>query len=459
MNDNAKSHSKPDDALPAVILAAGEGNRLQEGNHGIPKPLTPLLGLTLLERAILSCHEVGVQEFYVVTGCYEKEFIPQIKKLERRLGISIQVVHNPNWREGNGTSALAVSPYLTGPFLLVMCDDLFDPDILRCLMDAKDRANVCLLAVDRRTDRIFDLKEATKVRLNGQAITAIGKGLTPFDAVDTGLFLCQPFMFQALEKARRDGDGSLSAGVRSLVGDNKIRAVEIGNRIWLDVDTPESLSLAKSYLLAELSKPSDDGYISRYLNRPLSRRISMLLAHTPLTPNAITFLSFLLCLSGAFLFSLGEYMWTLLAGLLTQLSSVVDGCDGEIARLKFRSSRFGAWLDTVLDRYADVAVAVGISYGYWLTHPHPLVWLAGVMALTGFLLSSYTKKEYALRYQHKHPGGVLNLLGKRDVRLFALFVGALLNRPFEALVLVGFFSHIVVAWSFLSILPQRWHKT
>lgn len=441
--------------LPVVILAAGEGFRLQRANGGKPKPLTRLLGLTFLERVILSCREVGVREFYVVTGCYEDELIRHVEELARRLGVSIRPVHNPNWPEGNGTSVLAVSPYIAGPFLLVMCDHLFDPDILRELLEATDGGDTCLLAVDLEADRVFDLKDATKVCLDGRNVTAIGKGLAPFDAVDTGLFLCRPFLFDALAEARRDHDGSLSGGVRRLVEEGRVRAVDVGDRFWLDIDTPESLSLGKKHLLTGLAKRGDDGIISRRLNRPLSRRISQLLAATPLTPNAITVLSFLSCLGSAFLFGLGKYAWTVVAGFLVQWASVLDGCDGEVARLKFQGSRFGAWFDTVLDRYADVAVVIGISYGYWLAHPRPLVWLAGVVALAGFVLASYAKKEFALRFRRPLPGGVLSNLAKRDVRLFALFLGALVNRPFEVMVLVGLLSHAIIGWFFLAVYRRR----
>ena len=453
----SKTLSGPDvtDAMPVVILAAGEGRRLQGGNGGVPKPLTRLLGLTFLERAVLSCREAGVREFYVVTGCYGDKLLPHINGFGRRYDISVRAVYNPDWPQGNGTSALAVSRYITGPFLLVMCDHLFDPDIIRDLTMAGDNGDSCLLAVDRNGGGVFDLKDATKVCLDGRDVTAIGKGLAPFDAVDTGLFLCRPFLFEALAEARRGGDGSLSGGVRRLVEEGRVRAVDVGDRFWLDVDTPESLSLGKKHLLTGLAKRGGDGIISRRLNRPLSRRISRLLAATPLTPNAITVLSFLSCLGGAFLFGLGIYGWTVVAGFLVQWASVLDGCDGEIARLKFRRSRFGAWFDTVLDRYADVAVVVGISYGYWLAHPRPLVWLAGAVALAGFVLASYAKKEYALRFRRRRPGGVLSNLAKRDVRLFALFLGALVNRPFEVMVLVGLLSHTFIGWFLFAVYRQR----
>ncbi len=437
-------------SLPAVILAAGEGCRLQKGNGGVPKPLTRVLGLTLLERAVLSCREAGVSECYVVIGSQEKNILPLVEHLGQRNGISVRAVRNPNWEKGNGTSLLAVAPFLSGSFFVIMCDHLFDPDILRCLRKAAQKTGACLLAVDRKIDRIFNWSDTTKVRIEGYAITDIGKEIARFNAADTGLFLCRSALFEALGKAGRAGDSSLTGGIRELARRRGVQAVEIGNRFWLDVDTPEDLTHASRTLLSRLSKPEEDGFVSRYINRPLSGRISQQLTRTSLTPNAITILSFLITLGGAILFSLGEYAWTLLAGVLIQLASVTDGCDGEVARLKFKASRFGAWFDTILDRYGDIAIAVGIVSGRWLADPAPYVWLGGTLALTGLILPSYMKKEYVLLYRHSLPYRWTDKILKRDVRLFALFAGACLNVPFEALLGVGFLSHLGIAGTFLA---------
>ena len=139
-------------------------------------------------------------------------------------------------------------------------------------------------------------------------------------------------------------------------------------------------------------------------------------------------------------------MWTILAGLVIQLSSIVDGCDGEVARLRFQSSKFGGWFDTILDRYADTVIVGGVSFGYWLAHPHPAVWLGAMMALTGFIMASYVKKEFVIRFQSKPPAGLLGALIKRDLRIFAIMLGAIANLPYEAMLLVGLLSHAGVGW-------------
>ena len=256
--------------LPAVILAAGQGHRLLERSRGLPKPLTPVLGVPLLERTVLSCRAAGITEGFVVVGYRQEVLIPAITALARRYEMALRAVENPMWEEGNGTSALAAAPFLQRPFFLLMCDHVFEPEMLghlraaavddadvscsaSSLREEGPGADVCRLAVDRRIEEIFDLPDATKVRLNGQTITAIGKDIAPFDAIDTGLFLCRPVLFEALERARAQGDSSLSGGMRQLLLESKLQAVDIGAHFWRDVDTPASLVYTERMLQARLA--------------------------------------------------------------------------------------------------------------------------------------------------------------------------------------------------------------
>lgn len=230
----------------AVILAAGKGQRLRP--EGYLKPLTPLLGVTLLERVVLACRDAGVSECIVVLGYGKRSVGRRLDELADRAGIVVRGVENPHWEEGNGTSALAAQPYVHGPFLLAMCDHVFDPAILKRLANASSEGAECLLAVDYRIEQVFRLDDATKVQLTDGTITAIGKDLQSYAAVDTGLFFCQPKVFEALEQAWSAGEGSLSAGWHRLIPCRQFQALDIGEAFWVDVDTPESLRYAERVL-------------------------------------------------------------------------------------------------------------------------------------------------------------------------------------------------------------------
>lgn len=252
MRHSSKSQSTAHEGYQAVILAAGAGQRLRP--EGYLKPLTPVLGITLLERIILACSDAGSTECIVVLG-YGKESIGErLNEFADRAGIPVRGVENPHWEEGNGTSALAARPYVSGSFLLTMCDHVFDPAVLRALVGAGNQDAECLLAVDYRIDRVFRLDDATKVQLTDGTITAIGKNLRMYAAVDVGLFFCRQKVFDALQEARDAGEGSLSAGWRRLIPQRLFKAMDIGEAFWVDVDTPDSLQHAERILRRRLAK-------------------------------------------------------------------------------------------------------------------------------------------------------------------------------------------------------------
>ncbi|MDV2503410.1 MAG: NTP transferase domain-containing protein [bacterium] len=442
-------------SIPAVILAAGEGSRLRGGDHAHPKPLTPLLGLTLLERSILSCREAGVREFLVVVGYRKEEILPHVERLQERHGVTIQVVENPDWEAGNGTSVAACAPYVSGPFLVLMSDHLFEPGLLERLMAADNGSGGCLLAVDRRLADIFDFDDATLVRLEGEDVTAIGKGLEEPDAVDTGFFLCRPVLFEALAKARKEGDGSLSGGIRRLTGDGRIRAVDIDGHFWFDVDTPEAIEAGEERLMARLKGAKRiDGPVSRHINRFFSLKITRRLAPYPITPNQVSVASCALgFLGAAFFFAMSltaghpwlAWLLAATAGLIVQASSILDGVDGEIARLKHQVTPYGAYFDYILDRYVDGLILIGMVYSSYVLSGSFSIIIVGFVALMGLPLSSVHRAKFLAKakrnYLDEDDGLLRYFPHSRDVRLFVIFLG-------------GIFNQLKLAIYFLAIVPN-----
>jgi choline kinase len=126
-----------------------------------------------------------------------------------------------------------------------MGDHIFEPSVLRHMLRDPASQIESLMAIDSRPAEPEVAYEATKVRLNGDRVTAIGKDVVPYDALDTGLFVCQPSVFAAAERACAAGDTTLSAGMRGLAADGHVRGIEIGEAAWWDVDTPEDLAIAE----------------------------------------------------------------------------------------------------------------------------------------------------------------------------------------------------------------------
>ncbi len=427
--------------MKCLLLAAGAGRRLRAEGPSEPKPLVRLLGLPLLERAILTAKQAGCEEFYVVLGC-EGERIRNHLGDGRRLGVRLRFLYNPQWERGNGTSVLAAREALQEPFLLLMSDHLLDPSVIRSLREAHQRGALeeadVVVAVDRRPPEGLDLEDATKVRLEGDRVVEIGKCLAPYDAIDMGAFLCSPQMFAALEQTQ--DDGSLTAGVRRLAQKDRAKALDLSGTFWFDVDTPQARKAAERALLKQLAKPTD-GPVSRYLNRPISMQLTRWLVNTSITPNQLSVFSFLLAALGAITMALPGYLPLALGGLLAQISSILDGCDGEVARLKFQGSDFGGWFDAVLDRYADALLVSGLAVHASLVQGGIAPWLWGLAALSGVLLNSYTADKYDAFLKKRLAEGKRPLRLGRDVRLFLVFLGALLNVPLATLGALAVLSH------------------
>jgi phosphatidylglycerophosphate synthase len=118
-------------------------------------------------------------------------------------------------------------------------------------------------------------------------------------------------------------------------------------------DTAEQRDRAEILLLQSLLKGTD-GLISRTINRPISLRVTHFLLHTSLTPNQMTIIAAGFGFAAIMVVALGGVPWLAPGAVLLQIQSILDGCDGEISRLKYIRSRLGEWLDQVLDDVVNV---------------------------------------------------------------------------------------------------------
>ncbi|MCK4646265.1 MAG: CDP-alcohol phosphatidyltransferase family protein, partial [Candidatus Aminicenantes bacterium] len=160
------------------------------------------------------------------------------------------------------------------------------------------------------------------------------------------------------------------------------------------------------------------------------------------SPNHLTLISFFLAVLSGLFFFLGGYLKIVIGGFMAQLSSILDGCDGEIARLKFKQSKFGEYLDRVLDRYADALIILGITIACVYKMETKWVWLAGFLALTGSFMISYTAMQYDELLLSKAFNKKIGFRMGRDIRLFIVFIGAVLNQLFATLIILSIVTNV-----------------
>ena len=426
--------------MKCLIIAAGRGSRLS--SKGNSKPLIPLLGLPLIERSILTARKGGMNDFYVVTGYEGEKVRRKLDRFGQRRHIQITHIINEEWEKGNGLSVLKARDLIKEPFILLMVDHLFDYSILDGLKREKISEDEIILAVDHHieSNKLVDIDDVTKVLVEDNKITAIGKNIRNYNAYDTGIFLCSSAIFSAIRKSSSNGDHSLSGGIGILSDGGYAKTFDIQDNYWIDVDDEKTFRKAENLLIGNLKKTSD-GPVSRYLNRPLSILLTRLLLNTNITPNHISIFSFILSILGTAFFFLGGYINLMIGGMLAQISSIIDGCDGEIARLKFKATEFGGWFDAVLDRYGDAFLLFGLTYHVYLIDSTFLYIIIGFLAIIGTFMNSYTADKYDGLMQKKlMPGRHYFRIG-RDVRTFIIFLGAFVNQPLIVLILIALMTN------------------
>jgi len=316
-----------------------------------------------------------------------------------------------------------------------MSDHLFDPVIIRSLQTQTLNDGEVLLAVDtNKNNPLIDIDDVTKVHIKDGDILNIGKTIDDFNAFDTGIFLCTPAIFEALERACEiHNDTTLSAAIRVLAEKDKAKAVQT-QEFWIDVDDEKAHQKAEKNMLESMRGKGNDGPVSQWLNRPISIQISKYLVNFDITPNQISFVSFLLSVLAAGLFAMGNYWLLALGGIIAQFASIIDGSDGEVARLKYLSSDYGGWFDAVLDRYADAFLLFGLTWYVYSQDLSQWALVIGFVAIIGSFMLSYTADKYDGLMKSRIKKGIR--MG-RDVRVFMIFLGAIFNQPYLVLIVIA----------------------
>jgi len=231
--------------MTCLIIAAGKGSRL--ANRGDSKPLVELGGVPLIERVILTVMEAGVMDFHVITGYNGDKIRERLASFTQTHPVAINFIHNDQWEKPNGISVHCGHGKIHEPFLLLMSDHIFDPPIVKELLHEGIGEGEVKLAVDKRikNNPLVDLDDVTKVQVENGRILDIGKTIPRYNAFDTGIFLCTPALFPALEESFADGDSSLSGGIRKMALKQKARVFDIGNRSWIDIDDEAAFNRAQ----------------------------------------------------------------------------------------------------------------------------------------------------------------------------------------------------------------------
>ncbi|NWF86429.1 CDP-alcohol phosphatidyltransferase family protein [Candidatus Bathyarchaeota archaeon] len=354
---------------------------------------------------------------------------PQFKNVfDERLEGKAELIETDIEEFGNLYSvSLAMKRLDASPFLLLMSDHIFEQSILDKLLSTSSQAafTVCL---DRKPSQA-EAKEGLKLALREGAVVYADKNLSPRYGIDAGIILCRENSEAYIERAVENFGfkATIADALNLAAADGKVDYVDVTGKLWIDVDTPEDLLKARKIywqiLRKELTKP-EDGLVSRYLNRPISTRISVMMYRKgfKIEPITVTLVSFILGLSASILLAMRVFI---LGGLLAQLASVVDGVDGELARLYHKVTPWGGYLDSLLDRIADIAMVAGLTLSLPIIDGFTIL-LAILVAANTILVSYVTHNLSSLGVSTEK---LRKVPATRDVRLFVVFIASLFSLP------------------------------
>jgi choline kinase/phosphatidylglycerophosphate synthase len=411
----------------ALVVAAESSHRMRSPQ---PTVLRRVGGVSLLERSVRVLREAGVKRIVVVVG-YRGE---DVRAAVKDHTLPVEMVVNQDWELGTSTSVVAgIRLIEDARCLVVMGDHVFEADDVRHLMVAPGR-NV--LAVDhdlRRQVGGLGGVPPTRVRTGTDGrVLELAADLEDYDAVDAGLSTIQ--VADVLSAA--DGPAPATSWValrQRLLQDGREMTTCDFDGLWAAVDTPAGVRALERVMWRRYGPKPTDGIIGRVVNRRISGPMTRQLLRTGITPDLATVLAFVATLVAAGLIATGD-RWAMVAGGLgVVLGSALDGVDGELARVSGRASRRGATLDTLLDRYADLAVVLGLIMGTGATRT---AWAWGFAAACGCLLVSYV---HAIGRDTD-----VRLLFRREFRLLIFALAGIIGQPLLGLAAVAVAANLDV---------------
>jgi phosphatidylglycerophosphate synthase len=287
-----------------------------------------------------------------------------------------------------------------------------------------------VLARDPRTATIPVVADTA-----GASIASEYVALVPSDCVVTTGALARASSAEVNGRPVRFG--AVGAGIvvapRRALGATPSEAGLRDGELCLRVTDAGEAAAAEDALLATLGSPSD-GPIARF-DRALSTRISRHLVRTPLRPNHITTIGTCIGFAGAWGLAQGSYLSGVLGALLFWLAVIVDGCDGEVARLKFLESRFGYWYDITTDNIVHAAVFAGLGIGLYRADASQPFLLLGALLVGGLIAATAVTLTLLVADPPADQPPPRSRRGRWRRRLLRGFE-ALMNRDFAYLLLL-----------------------
>jgi phosphatidylglycerophosphate synthase len=350
--------------LPSVSLF-GELAGLYADEVG---PLTSVVGIGLFQRTVLTLQRAGIRQLMVLAG-------PEEDQLKQALGKGPRVTIPVRWmpiREfplDDPRTWESLAAEVRGFCLLSGVQGVFASPLIESLRQEVQEGQAIVVArADHEQDR-QPRRPSVRVKVQAGRLLSMTSRQDNAALVATDLVvLPASFMSAASHTGVETGTVPIRRWLERAAVDGHVRvwSTETNRSHWYqDVRDAADVQAAEKKLFNSL-KGEFEGFVDRFFNRKISRWFTRIFLAGGFSPNAITILAAVVGLVSAAGFGLGTYSAGIIAALLFQLAAIIDCCDGEVARLTFTESPFGAWLDIAMDNVVHMAIFAGIAVGSYL---------------------------------------------------------------------------------------------
>ena len=339
----------PNKEAVAILLWKEETNASQHGS------LFRVGSLPILLRTILGACKAGLQRIWILVDPIARPIVQRELAGTKRLPESIQ------WIEAEDDTSLLprltlISAQACGDhFILIDGNAIYHPSLFQKAAEWNDDSAALALTDSDEPIGIFALSSQTIRQLADDGTTQLRSTAALYSAL---------------------------RATRSVI------SLSVPENLWQRVFTAEDCVVSEQKLNRWLVKPTDGIYAR--MNRKISIPISRQLIKYPITANMVSVFTLGVGFASGAFFSYGGYSNTVIGAFLALCASILDGCDGEVARLKLQESAFGCWLETVCDYLFYLFLFAGMTLGLWKNSGSRTYLVWGCLLLFGAIASFFT---------------------------------------------------------------------
>ena len=350
--------------LPSVSLF-GEPAGLYTDEVG---PLTSVVGIGLFQRTVLTLQRAGIRQLMVLVGPEEDQLKQALSK-GSRVTIPVRWLPIREFPLDDPRTWDTLAAEIQGFCLLSGVQGVFASPLIESLRHEVQEGQAIVVAQADTARSRPSSRSSLHMKVQAGRLLSITSKRDDAALVATDLVVLPASLMSSADHVEVEaGTVPIRRWLERAAVDGHVRVLstETNRSHWYqDVRDAADIKVAERKLFNSL-KGEYEGFVDRFFNRKVSHWFTRIFLAAGLSPNIITILATLVGLVAAASFGVGTYSTGIIAALLFQLAAIIDCCDGEVARLTFTESPFGAWLDITMDNVVHMAIFAGIAVGSYL---------------------------------------------------------------------------------------------